>query len=70
MVRALIAQLNKQPLVSTSEVITASQPCDAPCCQDNLEVFQVTDKIFLGKQGKCRVMEGSFVLSGIKGTHR
>ena len=40
--------------MSTSEVVTASQLCDAPCCQDSLEVFQVTDKTSLRKTRKVQ----------------
>ena len=40
--------------MSISEVVTASQPCNAPCCQDSLEVFQVTDKNILRKTRKVQ----------------
>ena len=44
----------QQPSMSISEVVTASQPCNAPCCQDSLEVFQVTDKNILRKTRKVQ----------------
>ena len=44
----------EQHSVSTSEVVTTSQPCYAPCCQDSLEVFQVTDKSVLKKTRKVQ----------------
>ena len=43
---AHIEQL-EQPSISKLEVITVSHPCNAPCCQDSLEVFQVTGKSIL-----------------------
>ena len=37
--------------MSTLEVV---QPCNAPCCQDSLEAFQVTDKNILRKTRKVQ----------------
>lgn len=44
----------EQPSISTSVAVTASQPCNAPCCQDSLEVFQVTDKNIFKKTRKVQ----------------
>ena len=47
-------QQSEQPSMSTSEVVTALQPCNALCCQDSLEVYQVTDKSILKKTRKVQ----------------
>ena len=45
---------DQQPSLSTSGVVTVLQLCNAPHCQDSLEVFQVTNKNILKKTRKVQ----------------